>query len=284
MEAALKPGIYDGVSRAVYESWPAINFSTLKHFRKTAAHAKYRIAVPTEPTEAMEMGSAVHTAILEPERFAVEYVASPQCDRRTTEGKEAWRSFEEANRGKEILHHNDYGVCAAMRDSVWRTESVAREILSAPGGKNERSFVWLDRLTGQLCKGRCDRMCRWNGWTIVGDLKTSKSAEKDEFARDIGRYSYHVQAALYLDGLDALASVHRRYIWVALEKEQPYLFAAYEPTDRLIEQGRRTYRDWLNQYDTAVTKDIWPGYLNNIEPIDLPRWAQDEGSILAEAS
>jgi hypothetical protein len=114
------------------------------------------------------------------------------------------------------------------------------------------------------------------GTTIVFDLKTARSAAPEDFARDIARYNYASQAAFYLDGLATLSNVRRRWVWIVLEKEPPYLSAVYEPDERLIAQGRLTYRRWLEIYCDCKAKDVWPGYPSGINSIDVPRWAQGD--------
>lgn len=270
-EEPIKPGIYDGVSQAVYQSWPAVNHSKLKEFRKTPAHALYALKHPKPPTKALDIGEAGHAAILEPARFEAEFAGGPKVNRTYKEGKQAWKAFEEANPGKIHMAADDYAMCLAMRDSVWLEGSVARSLLESPG-RNERSFVWQHQ--GQLCKGRCDRMCRWLNDNFVVDVKTADSAEADDFAKAILKYSYHTAAAYYLDGLYAIGPAPRRFAWLVLEKEPPYLFALYAPTDRLLDQGRATYERWLTQYRTAIETNVWPGYSASIQTIDVPTWGQ----------
>lgn len=270
----IAPGIYDGIPHAVYQSWKAINHSRLKLFVHPPAMARHLMDFPPEPTEALDLGHACHVAILEPERLAADFVSAPDCDRRSKEGKLAWKEFEEANTDRIILPHDDYQLCLNLRDGLWGRDSVARAILKSPG-RNERSFCWPDSESGLACKGRLDAMRRWSGWTMVCDVKTARSAAASEFARDIVKFHYHTQAAFYLDGLAALADVPRRWLWIVLEKRPPFLHAVYEPEDRLLEQGRRQYREWLAAYKLATETDEWPGYPNGIVPIDVPRWAQD---------
>src|SRR5438093_3049537 len=110
-ERELKPGIYDGVSQAVYQSWSAVNHSRLKLFARTAAHARYAMEFPPAPTAALNIGDGCHAAVLEPARFEAEFVGAPKVDRRTKDGKLAWQEFEAANQGKLILPAEDYALC-----------------------------------------------------------------------------------------------------------------------------------------------------------------------------
>jgi hypothetical protein len=269
-------GIFDRVPRAVYEAWPAINHSKLKLMVHPPALARHMMDFPPEPSDALDLGHAAHVAILEPERLTTDFVSAPDIDRRSKEGKLAWKEFQEEQegQGRLILPADDYQLCLNLRDGLWARDSVAKAILQSPG-RNERSFGWMDAESGLACKARLDAMRRWDGWTMVVDVKTARSASAADFARDIAKYHYHTQAAFYLDGLTALADVPRRWLWLVLEKRPPFLHALYEPEDRLLEQGRRTYREWLAAYKLATETDTWPGYPNGIVPIDVPRWAMD---------
>jgi hypothetical protein len=51
----------------------------------------------------MAFGTAVHTFVLEQDRFADEFVVAEKFDRRTKEGKEAAARFEEGNQGKTLI-------------------------------------------------------------------------------------------------------------------------------------------------------------------------------------
>jgi hypothetical protein len=279
--AMIRPGVHDGIPQSVYcswrdeHNWPLANHSTLKLFDKPPAKAKHLMDLPPEPSDALNMGDGAHAATLEPTRFATEFIRGLERGRRSNEDKAAWADFEDEHHGKMILPPDDYDACCAMRDALWNQESTARSMLQAPG-KNERSFVWRDHLTKLLCRGRADRMARWQSWTIVVDLKTARSAAMDDFSRDIAKYSYASQAAFYLDGLATLYPLERRWFWIVVEKDPPYLHAVYEPTDRLLEQGRRMYRRWIDIYKHCRETDIWPGYPPGIQEIEIPKWSRDD--------
>ena len=273
-KAVVEPGVYDDVPHEVYASWEACNYSTLKLLGRTPAHALYDMEHPAEPTEAMELGSGTHAAILETEHFRRLFVRAPKFDRRTKVGKEGFADFQLANLDKTILPDEDYADAEGMCESCHAAGTLANEILSSPG-TNERSFVWVDAETGLLCKGRCDGMRIWEG-TLVLDIKTAKSADALAFGKEILNRYYHVQAAFYLDGLDAIAAAARRFAWIAVEKSPPYLTAVYDASPRMLAAGRRLYRQWLADFKACTASGEWPGYPNRIEEIDLPAWYKDD--------
>ena len=60
------------LSNRDYHAHPAISKSGLDLISRSPAHYRYR--APKEPSRAMEIGTAIHTALLEPDRYAAEYV------------------------------------------------------------------------------------------------------------------------------------------------------------------------------------------------------------------
>ena len=269
-----KQGIYPGVPMSDYGKWDAANYSTLKHFKRSCAHAMQRYMHPPEPTPAMDLGQATHTAILEPERFERDYVVGPKVDRRFKKDKEIWARFLEQNPDKEILKTQDYARCIAMGEAV-RRNSVMRELLDGIGG-NELSFVWRDTDTDVWCKGRIDHFGRLWGNAAIADVKTTMDASPRGWAREVARYQYHVQAAMYLDALDTIEPVvERKFLWLALESEPPYAVGLYEPDFEAIEQGRKSYKHWLELWAECRRSGTWPGYEMAIQSLMLPRWAVD---------
>lgn len=276
----LKLGIHPKVDRSVYYSTPGANFSTLKNFAKTPAHARERMIHPPAPTAAMEFGTAVHLAVLEPERFDAECAVAPKVDRRTKDGRAEWAVFEAENAGKILLAQDDYTRCEAMRDAVW-AHPTAMQLLGG-AGHTEVAVVWEHADPAIRCKGLIDRMAAHVGYTFVVDLKTCKDASPAGFSRAIATYWLHAQAAMYLDGCDAISPRPRRVAWIAAETAPPYCVAVYEPTGDTLELGRRAYQRWLEAYQRAKETETWPGYSSAIEPIELPRWAMIQGGMVDE--
>ena len=274
MATITEPGIYPDMKRADYARLEAVNYSLLKNFRRSPAHAREYMLHPQAPSVAMDFGTAFHTAILEPAKFASEYIAAPKCDRRTKVGKEAWTAFEEANRSKTVLDCEDMDTIKAMSEACLQNE-VVREILSSPG-KNEVALVWDDTFTGLRCKALIDRITRFAGWTVAVDFKTADDAQPWAFSNAAAKYAYAEQAAFYLSGLNALHPVQRRWLWVAVEKERPYGVAVYEPDRDALAQGQAEFMKHLETYKQCTETGIWPCYPSGVQALKLPKWAFTE--------
>jgi hypothetical protein len=272
----IAPGIYPGIPFAEYHRWPGVNFSKLKLFERSPAHAREEMLHPSEPTVAMALGTAVHSAVLEPDRFAAEYVVAPECDRRTKIGKETWAKFEAENPGT-ILSEEDSETCQGISTAVW-AHPVAKELLSSRGSK-EVCVVWDDQDTGLRCKARIDVIGSVAGWPVIADLKSVgdgiMDATPDGFSKACARYLYHVQAAHYLAGAEALHSHQRKFWHIAVEKSAPYGCAVYELSEGALAQGEQQRRRWLHRMKECEATGNWPGYPQTVQPIDIPKWAQE---------
>jgi hypothetical protein len=263
-------GLHRDVSWEVYASWEAVSGSVLEMFEKSAAHARWEMLHPSEPTKALDLGSAIHCSIFEPGRFGSEYAVAPKVDKRYKEGKAAWAEFEAAHEGFTILRAEEFDTALACGQAVW-AHPVAQQLLSGKG-LNEVSIVWRDSETGLLCKGRMDRLTTWAGYPCIVDLKSVRDASYRGFSKAVATYGWHRKAAMYLDGCNALDERPRRFLHIAAEKEGPCANQVYELISDALSQGRVGWRKNLHAYKVATETNTWEGYPAEVTPLDLPRW------------
>lgn len=267
-----EPGIYPGMTYAQYARIDAINHSRLERLRRSPAHLRLAETNPPEPTAAFDFGHGFHPAVLEPERFAREFVRGLEGVKKQSKAdKDAWAKFRLEHPGQTVLDAPDYDAIVGMATAVWESMTAA-ELLRGDGG-NEVVFVWRDEQTGLMCKARIDRLTTLYGWSYVVDLKSTRDASAASFRKDVANFGYARQIAMYLDGANALAPAERRNALVAVEKDRPYGVAIYELTDSSITEARRQYRRHLEIYAECLTTKAWPSYRDEIIPLSLPGWA-----------
>ncbi len=69
---------------------------------RSPLHYRAERDAPMTPSDAMKLGTAVHTGLLEPELWD-SVLCAPKVDRRTKAGKEAWAAFQaDADEGPEM--------------------------------------------------------------------------------------------------------------------------------------------------------------------------------------
>lgn len=230
---------------------------------------------PQKESPALLLGSAIHSAVLEPDSFAADYCAAIACDRRTSDGKKQWADFLAANAGKTVLDREQLETVLGIRQAI-RNHSTASRLLDLSLGQVEGVLHADIPVDGEvalvLAKSRMDYL-RTSG-EFIADIKSTEDASPNAFARSIANYRYHVQAAYYLD-MFAFLGVEppKRFVFIAVEKSAPYAVAVYYLTAEDIAVGREVYRENLAAYAACMRTGIWAGYPEKPQAINLPTWA-----------
>lgn len=272
-------GILDGVSNTAYHSGHGISKSGLDLIAKSPLHYWAAYLDPNrEPrteTPAMKLGTAIHTAILEPDAFADRYRVMPEgLDRRTKAGKEIYEALllDAETNDATLISAADQQTALQIATNV-RRHPLARNILR--DGKAEQSVFWTDAETGVLCKCRPDWLLDPNPNPAILDVKSTTDASPDGFMKSAYTYRYHVQAAWYLDGLEAATGMKPdSFMFLAIEKEPPFAVAFYYADEAMIAAGRAEYQRHLRTFAACAASDTWPGYPSKLLPLALPKWAQ----------
>ena len=256
-------GIYAGVSNQDYHSSPGISKSGLDLINKSPAH--YQFATPRKPSAAMHIGTAVHTAILEPELFKRDYMLLENIDdKRKSEYKEAVKQFGKEN----VLIKQEASMIKGIQESI-NANPAASNLLNQEGYA-ELSFFATDE-NGILLKCRFDFLTE-SGLAI--DLKTTQDASPYGFSKSTNEYRYHVQHAFYnhvymlVTGNPLLS-----FVFLATEKESPFFNKPYTLTRESLEIGNYYMRKNLSAYTESAKTGHWPMPDNNLEELDLPSWA-----------
>lgn len=281
-------GVYKNQSNAEYHSGAGISKSGLTLVGKSPLHYWSAYIDPDrekrEETPAMKLGTAIHSAVLEPDLFASDYVVVPSDAPRkptsvqlnakkpsddTIAAIEWWQGFNSQNADRTIISGDDYQTCTAIQRQV-RRHPAAIALLGT--GEAETSVYWQDEETGVLCKCRPD----WMNYqaNVIVDVKSAEDASPAAFQRSISNYEYHVQAAWYLDGVKA-ATGHapKAFIFAVFEKSRPHASAFYYADQDMLEIGRKIYRERLAIYAQCLASNRWPGYPDLLQAISLPVWA-----------
>lgn len=251
-----------------YHAHPAISKSGLWDiYTKTPFHFKNR---KIDASKAMDLGSAVHCALLEPERFDG-YVMQGPVDRRGNKWKDA-EQYAQAY-GKLLLTTGDYDKALYMRDAALEIP-VVRAICSG-GQQVEHSAYWTDPETQVECRGRID--VYHPELKMGADVKTTANAAKEEWARNAAKFGYHVQEAMYSEGWELAGGGDMdAFVFVLIESEFPFATAVYELVPSAVVEGRAIMRKALMKYSICQQTNVWPGYPAEIQELDIPRFAYRE--------
>ncbi|EKD6459626.1 exodeoxyribonuclease VIII, partial [Escherichia coli] len=187
----IEPGIYYGISNENYHVGPGVSKSQLDDIADTPALYLWRKNAPVDntKTKTLDLGTAFHCRVLEPEEFSNRFIVAPEFNRRTNAGKEEEKAFlmECASTGKTVITAEEGLKIELMYQSVmalplgqWLVESA---------GHAESSIYWEDPETGILCRCRPDKIIPEFHWIM--DVKTT--ADIQRFKTAYYDYRYHVQ-------------------------------------------------------------------------------------------
>jgi len=252
--------------------------SSLDRINRSVDH--FFETVPQE-TPAMKVGSAFHCLALEPHKFINEYVCAPEVDRRTSAGKKEYAQFEADNPRKTIISVADWEMIHLMVQSLENTP-IAAEMLRPSAGEVEETMMWNDRELGTLMKGRSD--FRNNEQKVIIDLKSTMDASADKLEKDLwsNDLRYHVQAAIYTDGIrEILGEEDWEFRFIFVEKKPPYGVRVVSLPEEGLDVGRIQYREniryllnWIEEAKEAI-KNKTPAprpYQEELLTLSPPAW------------
>ena len=249
-----------------YFDMPHLNFSTAKHIKSCPRKFRHVMTHGIGTTSAMEIGTAVHTAVLEPRKFKREYKCAPDCRR----GTKAWKEFAEKNPKATILKEREYNEVCAMRNSLAKN-TEAMSLLD--GGYTESVITWEDEATGLDLKCRIDKCIMTDDDAIIIDLKTTLDASPRSMAARMVQapYNYLLQMAWYQRGFEAAFTVKPRAVIIAIEKSAGYPTAAYDinPTD--MDMAQAEVSEMLDMVATAYENNEEEGHYPR-RFLTLPKW------------
>lgn len=261
------PGITCGIPFDEYLQLPGDSASQLKKVMQSALNYKWAKEHPDHTSSpAMALGTAVHTAVLEPHRLRTDYVLWDQGDKR---GK-AWTEFKEANSDKAILSASEFATVKGMRASICGHEPAARYLKE---GLAEVTIQWIDPITGRRVHGRIDWLTIIDGRPILCDLKTTRNSSRRKFMSDAFALGYHLQFALYCDGFHTLTDVFPRFVTLAVESAPPFEPAVYDATEAFLARGHDEYQRLMATLQACEATGIWPPRATEEMDLDLPAWA-----------
>lgn len=242
-----------------YRALPALNWSSLERLLQSPAHYLEYTLNPPEPTKAMELGTAIHCAILEPEIFKTRYTHC-ELDKRT----KAFKEFSEKNSDKIILSTDEYNTITSAAKAVLSHPVVEKLVTN---GKPEQTILW-QHSSGLELKARPDFI--GDGYLL--DIKTTSDASPQAFLKSIINFGYFRQAAHYLDGANACGMKSFKFYFVAVETKAPYAIAIYELDAAALFVGAQNNESAIKRYLECKKTNHYPGYPTAIQPLSLPQW------------
>lgn len=268
-EVARKGCFVTDMPNDAYHSYEGVSKSGLDLINTSPAH--YAHAERKEPTRFMVIGTAIHTALLEPERFADEYLLLRGItDRRKSEYKEAIKTRPE----ELVLTGKEADLVAGMQEAVY-ANPYAREHLEDDSYLREVSAFVECPETGVLLRARYD-LLDIDG-ARAADVKKTQDISYQAFQRSVGRYRYHVQDAFYSRVFELITGRPlEAFRFICVEESSPHASKLYQLDDEAKQVGLSVTKRNIATFAECSKSNVWPYPDGSEELMSLPLWAIDE--------
>lgn len=284
-------GFYYDMPEEIYRSLPFANYSAVKELclGATPAHYKARHAGIDEESESKDFGTIVHQAILTPQAF--ENIEPLPPDIKQRRGK-AWEDLRDGNPTIKFLPQSEYEkflqdkkAAEIIRSAIFNHPVISNFFTG--GERVEVVMIWTDKDSGVRCKGRIDILGK--DFSFIADLKTTSHFIPYRIVRSGYFYGYHVQSAMYTDGLVTLTNGDfdepPPFWFIYVEKSPPHLVlpanghqAMDERTGEIsvygyLNEGREQYKYALKVIADCQAKGEWEGHAYDPADMVIPKSA-----------
>ena len=255
--------VYD-MSNEAYHLDPALSASGAKTIAMQSL-AHYRYGKRTINAAAADLGTAVHTMVLEP--HLTDAIRIGGENKRGNAWKEAKAACDAE--GSLCLTDGEYKEAKDMAEAVLSNPTAA-DLLS--GDLVAEASVFATDVFHNV-----PLRCRPDGWRrdigAIVDLKTTIDPSPEGFAKQAANFGYHIQDIFYRRVMMLAGHDIDRFIFVAVGKDAPYPVGVYELDSVSLDEGRAAVQYALEQYATAQKSGIYGYGYGELQTLRIPPWS-----------
>jgi hypothetical protein len=232
-----------------------VRFTRLKHMSQSAAHYWQACQEDNDDTIAFRFGRGFHALSL-----------GTPVHRWTGKNRNSndYKEFVAAHPGEEVLTTKEWDNAHRMFEAIQR-HATARELLFGKGTVLEETIEW--QFGGRKCTSRPDAR---RGTELLVDLKSAMCSEPRKFNKDAVFRGYHSQFSFYNHAIaDQFGAFPDQSMCVVVEKKKPHVVTVMELPKATLDEGAKAWRLWWEQLMVCEAANVWPGYTEAIEKIEV---------------
>lgn len=269
-----EPGLYPDIPEDEYHRDPvqggSLSVSGAKLLLQAPAKFDYARRNGSRHTKSMDLGTRVHALVLGKGFDQLELLEFP--DYKTKAAQEEKKRVIAAGRIPTLTH--EYAEAQDIADAVLKHPTTGGLFTE---GDAEVSMFWRDPETGVMLRGRADYLTYFGGQPVIVDFKTTADASPggDGFGKSAYKFSYWMQDPWYREGWASHLGCDWQdidFVFACAETEPPYLVATYRVKPEHVDLGREQNRIARERFRDCVKAGVWPGYSEEIEDLELPRY------------
>ena len=288
----LPRGLCQGLDMAAYLALPCMSASKLETLRRSPLQYRHALTKPAVTSDALERGTALHLAILEPALFETRYIVAEPCEALLQSGK---RKGEPCGKAGLFLHKDVGWVCGIHVKGFGSGLDTDAEVISAENaaavrgmaaavaahpraktlfdgrGEFEATIVFDDPETGVTCRIRPDRLVERVGMNV--DIKSTRDAAEWAFPRDAENRGYFRKLAFYRRGLRSIGWPYQSTAVLAIESAAPHDLIPYLVLEEDLDSADQEITRLLERYKMCEADGVWEGYATEFLVLRRPAWA-----------
>ena len=255
-----------------YHSKPHLSSHQLKEFMRSPAHYQALLARKrTRASKAMEVGTCIHMALLEPERFQNAVLWEESCDRRSKAGKELYNEWLLSVRHDHIvisgrstrpeidnivIGATDLDNIRGMQEAYYKQSWVAE--IHSDGSDHENELSVFQEFEGVELRSRFDKVINRD---ILLDVKKTQDANPRTWKYDFLRYGYGYQMAFYrmMFRLE-FGKMPSDVVIVAIEEQYPHAVVPYIIPSYKLDEYEGKIIENISTFKQCSDLNEWPSY------------------------
>lgn len=233
------------------------------------------------PTREMKLGTIVHMALLEGEKFRSKYVVQPVFTGYTKDGKPTtsanakdvqekkakWES--ELPKGTIVVTEEELEMITGMIESVSEHDQ-GRHVFT--GGIPECPGYYRDPRTGIKMKIMPDFRAHDN--FMLTDFKTAVSVDQRLFgSKAFSDWRYDLRLWMYAYGTSIIENkpMPQNLFFMGVERVWPFESAVFFMTDEQKNQAQYDYNRAMDKLKECIDSGKWPMRQTKMEPLWTPK-------------
>jgi hypothetical protein len=245
-----------------YYRAPALSRSAIVELLKSPAH--YQTWKNTfKTTSAMRVGTLLHYMVLDPVRLKSDVAIHTETQ---TLESVSGRKFMAANPTRFCCTKAEWDDARDLFHALKRNKD-AWALLKLPARRERMVQVMIN---GVRCKALIDMSTR----RFLLDLKTTTDPLV-KFERSIEKYGLDVQAAWYSKIAEMVDGFPRKFIFLPIEKTDPYGCYPIEIEQDWIDYGWQKCLKAMEIYKQCSALDVWPGYEWGLRKMPMPHYLKE---------
>jgi exodeoxyribonuclease VIII len=262
--------IWYDMSMDDYLANEALGSSSLKKLIINPYEFKEYLRSDKKDTKATILGTAIHTAILEPNDFFNRYVLQPEDwgPKNKKPGKTLWDEFKKNadKNGKIPLGFEDAVIILKVIHAA-KLHRFVQNLLK--GAQTEVTAIANNG--GYRLKARADLITKDN---YIWDVKTtSQGMTDDALARTIFKEGYHFQAVHHSETFKKAGIPVKGFGWIFVSTNTAAVHIKTRIAgEKTLKNGKKDWDIALQTYEECLETDSWPGYDDEGFEIDLPEY------------